>query len=410
MRVRLVAAFCVLACVAQAEAQPPRPASRDKGVVGKGPSDPAPKLGETKFNGKTLSQWRMDLKSEDASKRALALLAIPNFGEEAKVAVLDVVARLRDDDLSPRAKACLALRIMGIEGKDMPAVVKALGKQVRVDPQGIIRYEAALTLRTFGNDAFEAIPDLIVGMKDPSSWEIRHMCVATLWRAAVDSKNGPDERAVKAMVQRLYARGAAYQEKLELVIGLGSVGRPANAALHKEVVDVLDLCTKTTRGPRSIALWAYAGLVNQGDTAKADDALLKLGKFTKDTDIEIRIQAIGALGALGKRASKRIPDLLALLSDPDAVVISAAASSLANIGSKDDDKIVSALISVMTRNEKDPFKAAAGVIGLVNLKADHKHVLEAMDRMRENKDLDIRLRGLIEKGQKTLKEPKKDKK
>src|SRR5687767_13855297 len=103
MRFCLVAAFGILAGTLPAEAQPPRP--KDKAVVGKVSSQPSqPKADDPRVGGKTLSQWRSELSSEDASKRALAVVAIMGFGEEGKEAVPDIVKRLRDDDLSPRAK------------------------------------------------------------------------------------------------------------------------------------------------------------------------------------------------------------------------------------------------------------------------------------------------------------------
>jgi HEAT repeat protein len=347
-------------------------------------------------------------------------------------AVRAVLERLHDEDVSPRAKACLALRVMGIEkADDVKAVVKALGERLRreKETQAVIRYEAAITLRRFAEDAAPVIRDLIHGLVDGSSWEIRHACAAVLWRAAITKKDGPNELAVEAMVHRLQATTypPAHEEKLELIIGLGSMGRPKDLKQFEKVVSVLKLyanAAPTTQGRIALSLWAYAGLVALLEDAKqADPHLAAIARYTKRTyKVEIRVQAIGALAAFGTRSKKYVPAMLELLGDKEPAVVSAAAAALTHIGeSEDRERIINAYLSLLKNNaapKKDASaleksnavgKAGVAIFALVSMKANLKDVHDEMDKVRKDADADRGLRTLVAQAQKQLSNPPKEK-
>jgi HEAT repeat protein len=378
-----------------------------------------------KVDGRSLQAWKDDMSDRDASKRAIAIIKILQFGDAASSAVRLMINALSDKDLSPRAKACLALRVMTVHDDDVPQVVKALAARFEyhkgkwAEPEGAIRYEVALTLRRFVEDAGPAIPALIVGMRDPASWETRHMCLSVLWRAAIDpkGKRPPDEKAIDAIVTRLTAAksSAVYQEKLEMVIGLGSMGSPENSALKSRVVNALYLTATAryeTNSGRALALWAYAGLVNMSDDKNADKYLSQLAlRLRASYDVEIRVQACGALGALGKRCKKYIPHLIILLSDKEpANIISAAAGALGQISETPDAKAVATLVSLI--RDDDPQRVGVAVTALANMKAKDAPVLKAMeDKLKElaEKKQHIGLRNHIEQAIKYLKTPPKEK-
>src|SRR6516162_5319642 len=95
------------------------------------------------IGGKTYKEWEKDLTHPDPSVRATAISVIPGFREDAMGAIHLLVDRTRDKDASPRVKAVLALKFMGINGADRERVVKALGERIATDTQAIVRYEAA---------------------------------------------------------------------------------------------------------------------------------------------------------------------------------------------------------------------------------------------------------------------------
>jgi HEAT repeat protein len=362
----------------------------------------------TTFGGKDLNGWMKDLSHDDPSRRSLALIAISQFGDDAAVAVPLIIKRIHDKDASPRAKALLTLRLIGIHKEDVPRMIEAIATRLyrKNESEAVVRYEAALTLRRFASEAKPAIPALINGTLDAGCWEIRHMCAATLWRAAQDSEHGPDPRAVTALVDMIaQRRDPAYQVKLEVITGLGAMGKPSNPLLLARVLKTLESCTSPrARDDKPLGLWAYASLVMLSDGAAGDSALSAIGRLLRSDDLELRTQAAQALGALGKRAQKRVPALIAMIEkDPEAVAVAGACNALASIGDK-SEKVIDTLLEVAAH--KDPNRASAGVIALVNLNANTPKVNTQLDRLRENKDLDIRLRNLIEQGQKELQKKK----
>ncbi len=156
----------------------------------------------TEIGGKTYAQWKADLIHPDPSVRANAISVIPGFREDAMDAIPLIVDRTRDKDASPRVKAVLAIKIMGIRDTDIIRVVKALGERISSDTQAIVRYEAAQALTRFGPDTREVVADLVRGVGDTSTWELRHACIVALIVAGVDPKKGPDERVTDALLLR----------------------------------------------------------------------------------------------------------------------------------------------------------------------------------------------------------------
>src|SRR4051794_30400904 len=56
-------------------------------------------------NGRTLAEWKLQLKHEDPSKRTLAIASIVQFGEANHEVVQLLLDRTRDRDMSPRLRA-----------------------------------------------------------------------------------------------------------------------------------------------------------------------------------------------------------------------------------------------------------------------------------------------------------------
>lgn len=389
--------FGLIVFVSAASAQKP-----DESSMKDPPPDP------TSIGGKSLREWREELTKQDASRRAQAIMAIMQFGESASRAVPDILARLEDTDVSPRAKALLALRTIPVEEKAIPEIVRAVSKRlyVQYEGQAVVRLDALLTLGRFVNDGVPAVPALINATMDKASWEIRHTSIGLLWRIGLDTQkdNQPDQRITEALLTCLRT-AKTYQEKLETIQGLGAMGRPPNPSLQAKVISELQLCTNT-RDPRNrpITIWAYAGLAAMQDGDAADASLATLAKFLKNQDLDTRVQAAMALGAIRGKAKKRVPALLTMLADKEPYAVQAACTALGLVG-ETGDSVVDALVEML--RHKDPNVAGSAVHALVQLKQNNGRVHGAFDKLRENKDLDYRLRGLIEEAIKELKKPSK---
>jgi HEAT repeat protein len=395
MRTALIVGVAVLLLAqGNVSTQPARPVKKEppKAKTKAPPStetDPQPvNTGKKTFAGKTLQDWIRDLSHGDASRRTLALLAImqPVFVEEAQAAVPAIIKRLHDTDLSPRAKACLALRVLEVKKEYVPDVIRGLATRLwyKNERDAIIRYEALVTVRRFAPDAAEAIPGLINCTLDRNSWEIRHMAAATLWRAARGNKEegGTDPRAVAALL-KMFRGGAisTYQERLEVVIGLGSLKKSSDPSLQAQVISTLENAT-LTRNPdnKPLAIWAAAGLVMQGDNVVAEKSLSAIAKYLKSENLEIRTQAVQALAALGKQAKSRLPAILAMLKDKEAVAVDGACMALVRMGDS-SDRVTDALIKLSEHSDIN--RVGSAVVALANLKANKTRVIAALEKVIE---------------------------
>src|SRR5207247_831049 len=157
--------------------------------------------------------------------------------------------------------------------------------------------------------------------------------------------------------------------------------------LRARVIEELNLCARPTvntpEANRPLAIWAYTGLVAMEDGDNSQTALNAVAKFRSSKNVELRVQAAHALGALGKKAKGKLPVVLAMLQDPEVVVIQGACAALVNIG-ETGDEVVRPLLDLLAH--KDPARASAAVAALVGLRVNTNQVLNTLDTMRENKD------------------------
>jgi hypothetical protein len=331
-----------------------------------------------------------------------------------------LIARLNDSDYSVRAKACLALRLIQISDKDIGKVVRALGRKLSWSPasgwnesEAVIRYEAAVSLRRFAEDASEVIPALIDGTRDKKSWEMRHMCVGTLWRAAFYTKDKTDPRAVRALIALLNNRNSTYQERLEVVIGLGSLAKSTDPAIQRSVVEALLNAATSNRvtSNRPLSIWAYAGLVVHANDVGAKRALVAIARYLKpEHELETRIQAAQAIGALGDKAKRRLPDILAMLKDKETLIVAGACQALIRMGNR-DDKVIDALLAVAGHKEVN--RAASAVLALASLKVNTSKVIDTLqaiadkEKAKKGKESNLALINLITLAIEHIKKPDK---
>jgi HEAT repeat protein len=405
-------ALLLLALAGLAAAQPrsgTRPSDKSPRTTGRmGSLSPA----RQEFGGKTMADWRDELTHRDASKRAAAITAIANLGEDSSRFVPLLIDRTRDSDTSPRTKAVIVLRFVAVNKDDVPKVVAALTARLRQgrfpygEPEAVIRYEAAATVERFAADAQRAIPALIEASRDWSNWEIRHMCVRVLVQAGLEKDRPPDRRVSEALVRRVLARGEDYQVRLEAVKGLGAMGRPDNSAL-REVLDALHTVAHSRGRVENMPLkiWAFTALANMNEGPEA--AIAQVTGFLKHRNLEVRCQAAQALGALGKKAKGRIPQLIRMLSDKQPPAVQAACIALANIGD-DSDKVIAALLATL-KTTKDANVALAVCSALTQLKAARPEVFAALEDQLDRKDEQAdKLRPFFRRTLKQLKNPKKE--
>ena len=275
---------------------------------------------------KKLSQWIADLKNPDPSAREEAIRAITFFGPAAAEAVPALLDRLHDSDASPRAKAIVALSLIKINEADRSRVVAALGEKVQTDGQAMVRYNAAVALGMLGKDIKGALPGLLHGMEDQTSWEIRRASIAAISEAGAN-KGGPNPVVTRALLTSLDDRAA--QVRLEAVVCLGEMGRPEDGPLLDHTLKALK--NMTNDKDKTVGIWARLSLMALMD--KVDDVdmdfltkCVKVGELSR-----VRIQAVRALGTVGTKAKTVVPLLVDLLMDKDPAVAGNACIALGGI-------------------------------------------------------------------------------
>jgi HEAT repeat protein len=390
---RPVAAVCVLAFAGTLAAQ----------ALKTPPTKPTQSSTSAEVGGKTFAQWLADLKHPDASKRADAIINLLAFGETAGEAVPQVIDRLQDGDMGVRAKAVLFLKNAHVpdrhKGKVVEGLARCLGGNASTprDPQGIVRYEAALALLRFPEDGKLAVNALLQGMTDPYCWEIRQACIVALRRAAVDSKTGPDPRATRALVTAL--RDPVERVRLEATISLGAMTRPQDPHVLDEVIGALQRQLKVHDKP--LALWSHVSLMALDDKV-TDKSLTEIGKLLHSPEREVRLQCLMALAAMGGKARACIPDMLDMLEDKEKEVVYAAIASLPRM---DDHsaRVLGALIKITKGSEQSQIFAACVALGEIGVA--QPEVVDAMTAVTQRKELESQLRQAVEKIIENLKKP-----
>jgi HEAT repeat protein len=394
---------------------------------GKAPDKASPTRGSGEsssdmFGGKTIDQWRAEMKASDASKRARAVFAMLNFKPEAGArAVPDIIDRLRDNDVGVRTKACFVLRYISVEGQYVARVVNALATRMvpgsfpEHESQAIVRYEAGKALGRFVHDAGPVTSKLLIALQDRSSYESRRNCVWILWQIGrkgmgKDGKEGPDPLIVEGLLNWI-RNEYTFEVKLEILQGLGAMGKPANLKTQARLIS--DLQLYATSRDKALAIWAYAALVAH-DEKTSKKSLSTIAHFLSSDNVETKIQAAVALGGLGSKARNQVPAVLGMLKKEtdkekgkrNVLIIQGACMALSRMADPSDNTVLEALLNLLKETDP-PHPAAAAVKALVDLKQNNPRVIGELDKMLKSGKLDPGLYAWVQDALKELRGEKK---
>ncbi|MBI1916357.1 MAG: HEAT repeat domain-containing protein [Planctomycetes bacterium] len=287
--------------------------------------------------GKTLDEWIRELRSLDPSVKENVLRTLPLFGDKAAKAVPAVInlANLEGQDVSVRVNVCIALMSLNVPPGESKAAVRALVRRLTTDAQAVVRLHAAMALGQF-EDAKEAIPGLLISIKDTGSWEIRRAAIAALAVAGKDKEKGPDPRATAALLDVLRLEHSS-KVRLEAIMALASMGKSAAPQTKQRVIQVLKNELKAR--DRTFAVWAYVGLMKQDTLSK--EYLGAVLTFLKDDDVPTRAHAAYSLGMLASELKKQLAEkdkkevinaLVNAAKGPETAVAEYARWSLGELG------------------------------------------------------------------------------
>jgi HEAT repeat protein len=280
-------------------------------------------------------------------------------------------------DRRPEARARAAWTLGSVcrleDRKSLPPIVKALEKSLG-DEEAKVRQAAAQALSSHGRAAAAAEPALRKALADSdgtvriqAASALRSICadikeaVAVLARLLEDEAPGVRAGAARAL-------GGIGPDGREAVPALARLLRDGDTFVRRSAASALGAIGPDARE----TIPALAGLL--GDRDMSWDSSAALGRIGPaaipaltaalgSKDSEVRANAVGALGAMGRPAKERIPAIAELLAkDPEHRVRRAAAAALGRVA-LGERTAVFALLKVLDEKEEGIEEKVASVRG-----------------------------------------------
>jgi len=331
------------------------------------PKDPKDEIKWPKeIGGKTLDQWVREMRSSpDASTRDQAIRTIPNFGPDSrKAASANLVnAILNERDVNVRLTAINTVPLIGFDeayaDQGLDAMVKILIPANAAASH--TRFETTNSLGACGPIAKRAIPTLITyTMVDQTSWQNRKAAVAALGRLGMPMMKGegPDVVAMRGIIKCLRT-DSSHQVRREAISSLMTLGPPTVEAVWKELRDALVYVMKDP--DKSISLWARVVYIRtEQELIKTNDPnLVAITKLLASKELDMKQEAIQAIGFIGEEAKSRLPELIAIAEgkNEEPFIIASALWAMSQMPSQTDKMLP--VIDPLKRAPDPTIKAAA---------------------------------------------------
>lgn len=313
---------------------------------------------DQEYRGKNLAQWQADLNSKDPSVRADAVMALPAFGTAAAPLVprLCVIAR-SDLDASPRAKVMMALPAMYIPNTQIGKVVETLCASLSKDDQTVVKYLAAKALPRF---AAMGTPEQIEAGQKALQQNI-HLIL-------LGSNNRYCWEVREACIQVLRVAGVDPKKGPDRRVTDNLISR-ANASIE------------TTWKVRLQAIMALGGMGRPQDPNKLAEVyrVLKADYNAKSRNKAIRIWSHVAVMALEEKTNDKYLETIAeYTKDHDAETRFQAVSALGALGDLGHKQIMRVVDRLNPKIEKEPFVLAGACNALANMGDRSDKVLNAL--------------------------------
>lgn len=368
------------------------------------------------WGGKSIHDWIRDLEHSDPTNRVEAMLALPNFKQSAD-AIPEILKRLaRDGDASVRVKAALLPRMIPHHPVHRVRIISGLAHALHHDPQSVVRYEAAVSLQFYCPLNYEeekerdVLQDLVAGLNQTTTYELREACVVALIKAGVDPKKGPDPKVTDALIARanpLYE--AAMRVRVQSIMALGAKGRPQDPKKYNSVMNVLKMpANYNNRKQPAVRIWAHVAVIaltEQKDNKKELDAI---AEYLTHKEAAIRREAVSALGALEEKSQAYLDDVLKLLKTERIPAVKAAAAEALGRMKNTGQKVISALIRLTEEDKPESFFtvwSACRAIALLGINSGE--AMNAVEKVLEHKSLQEYQRMIIKKGIEEMQNPPK---
>jgi hypothetical protein len=309
--------------------------------------------GPSEVGGKSIDAWIKEIEHPDPSVRERAIRIVPYFGQKAKKAI-PVLTRevLRVNDYSPQANAIYALGVIAPlldpekDKVQLQSVVTALIRALD-NSQAIIRLRASVALGNIGPPARAAVPALGKQIHNTMSWEVRKAICYALGQVGRDELGYPDMHALEKLVDAV-DDSISKEVRLEALQALVNLGPPAAADVTR-LKRLLEGRLRVDRD-KSVVIWVRVAIMRIDPKAITDANLGIIAKQMKGNDLDIRVQAVRALGFIGPLAKSTVPDLMDALQSEEPLLVDQAAWALSRMGTA-AERAIPALEMVMNSSK-----------------------------------------------------------
>ena len=306
-----------------------------------------------------------DISDDDTDVCLRAVDSLSDFGTDAEGAVPELVKALQREDPEICWHVC---RTLGAIGESAKAAVPGLTKLLK-DKDPKVRGYAAFALGRIGKPALPAADALIANAFDEEPLVRR----ATL--RALQAIDPPQEKTLPVVIKILE------QGDMSVII-------PALRSLAAEGKEAVPRLRKALKH-KEAQYWACVVLADIGPDAAP--AVGDIRDVLKSEDPDTRLQALVALGDIGKASRVAIPTILAVAEgDKFEHVRYAAVYALGRIGAND---AAEAKLHIWMKSE-DPFLRVVSAWALGRNNLDDKGIVESTVKLIvdsfKSDDVDVR--------------------
>jgi len=313
--------------------------------------------------GKTVDEWIAEMKIDpnnyqplqpDGAAREAAVKNLVFFGPDVREKLVKPLINTISWDPDPGVQVA-AITIISNIGFDLrkqtKPVVDVLAKKLgNSETHSTVKMYCVRSLTSFGSDAKSAMNVLRAPAQTRnSSWETRREVAIALGIVGMpeppkkpgDPFNSPDEAAMNALTEVMIS-DPSIAVRIEAVKSLLSMGPPVpkNPAEYAKAVKVfldrikprIDFENKNKKGDKGVYVWLLLlEIMYNGDLT--DENVKKIADVIKAPDDPFhRLAALQALGALGPKAAKALPQIMDALNYPEQLLQLTAMMALARIG------------------------------------------------------------------------------
>lgn len=334
------------------------------------------------FQGRSFKEWQKDIKDKDPTRREIGIKNVLQFGpDKAYDAVPDIIAELKKHsntkriDLSVCVTGTMVLSTIFKYKKDPdPKDVKAAAgiyKTFLKDEQMMLRIRAVQGLPYLGPTSRDALTEVLLMAKEPSTWEARKEAVQTLGFIGFKDAGKPDIPVLGEVFKAL--NDPSSQVRIAAIRSSASLAMKAEPPTKAQVFAKFKSAIEADPD-RHVVLTAHmAHMTLEGKVTPIH--LTPMVKMLKHDNPEVRIDALQYIGAIGKDAKTAIPGLIECTDDPEATVAVNAIVVLASVD-PDNSPSVFARIKDNTKYPEAVRVAAADAIAYQDKMAKDKKKAE----------------------------------